>query len=219
MSRNWDNGAVVDAGRGHLGERHGGVSGAAKSTPPTASSAPDFRDQVGNGGVVALTNGNHVVRSNFLGQRGGDRCGGGHLGAGNGGDHGAVDATNSLVGTQTSDQVGNGGVVALTNGNYVVRSTAWDNGTATNAGAVTWGSGTAGVSGAVDATNSLVGTQTSDQVGNFGVVALTNGNYVVVSRNWDNGAVVDVRGRSPGERHGGGQRSGRRHQQPRRHPE
>ena len=54
--------------------------------------------------------------------------------------------------------MGGSGVTALTNGNYVVSSTNWDNGTASNAGAVTWGSGTAGISGAVSSANSLVGS-------------------------------------------------------------
>ncbi len=62
-----------------------------------------------------------------------------------------VSAANSLVGSTANDQVGIGGVTALTNGNYVVSSPHWDNGAATDAGAVTWGSGTTGVSGAVSA--------------------------------------------------------------------
>ena len=58
-------------------------------------------------------------------------------------------------------------MTALSNGNYVVRSPDWDNGAATDAGAVTWGSGTAGVSGVVSAANSLVGTTANNQVGNL----------------------------------------------------
>ena len=56
-------------------------------------------------------------------------------------------------------------MTALTNGNYVVRSPAWDNGAVADAGAVTLGSGTTGVSGAVSAANSLVGSTADDQVG------------------------------------------------------
>ena len=52
--------------------------------------------------------------------------------------------------------------MALSNGNYVVRSAYWDNGAATNAGAVTWGSGTTGVSGVVSSSNSLVGSTSND---------------------------------------------------------
>ena len=56
-------------------------------------------------------------------------------------------------------------MTALTNGNYVVCSSYWDNGAATDAGAVTWGSGTAGVSGVVSSANSLVGSTANDRVG------------------------------------------------------
>ncbi|MFP5273662.1 two-partner secretion domain-containing protein, partial [Coleofasciculus sp.] len=71
----------------------------------------------------------------------------------------------TLTGSQVSDLVGNEGVVALSNGNYVIRSSFWDNGAVVDAGAVTWGSGTTGISGAVDAANSLVGTRANDFVG------------------------------------------------------
>ncbi|MFP5275242.1 CHAT domain-containing protein, partial [Coleofasciculus sp.] len=66
---------------------------------------------------------------------------------------GAVDAANSLVGTRANDFVGNGGVVALSNGNYVVRSRSWDNGVVGNAGAVTWGNGNTGRT--LDGTNAI----------------------------------------------------------------
>ena len=81
-----------------------------------------------------------------------------------------------------------GGVTALTNGNYVVRSSVWDNGSVVDAGAVTWGNGLGGTAGAVSAANSLVGS-TSERSGGrhyWGrVIELTNGNYVVSSPNWD----------------------------------
>ena len=78
-------------------------------------------------------------------------------------------------------------MTALTNGNYVVASPAWDNGAIQSAGAVTWGNGTAGVTGGVHSLNSLVGSSGGDQVGRSGVTALTNGNYGVASPNWSNG--------------------------------
>ena len=98
----------------------------------------------------------------------------------------------TLAGSTAGDQVGSGGVTALGNGHYVVRSSSWANGSATNAGAVTWGSGTTGVSGAVSAANSLVGSTASDQVGVNGITALGNNNYVVASSSWDNGSAVDA---------------------------
>jgi hypothetical protein len=52
---------------------------------------------------------------------------------------------------------------------------------------VTWASGLAGVSGTVSAANSLVGTNDYDQVGQGGIFAMSDGNYVVVSPRWQNG--------------------------------
>ena len=56
-------------------------------------------------------------------------------------------------------------MTALTNGNYVVAAPHWDNGAATDAGAVTWGSGTSGVTGVVSRANSLVGSTANDEAG------------------------------------------------------
>lgn len=111
---------------------------------------------------------------------------------------GAVSPVNSLVGTQANDRVGLNGAAALTNGNYVVRSSNWKSGTFASAGAATWGSGVTGIIGAVSPANSLVGTQANDQVGvggvsNFGTV------YVVRSPNWANGAFINAGAASIGD--------------------
>ncbi len=98
----------------------------------------------------------------------------------------------TLRGSSASDQVGSTGLVQLTNGNYVVRSSTWDSGTITDVGAVTWGSGVLGVSGVVSSSNSLVGSTAGDQVGLNSVTVLTNRNYVVTSSNWDSGAITNV---------------------------
>ncbi|MGE0713339.1 MAG: hypothetical protein AB7T09_35525, partial [Planctomycetota bacterium] len=111
-------------------------------------------------------------------------------GNGSSGVTGAVSASNSLVGSTANDLVGNNGVYALSNGNYVVNSAYWNNGAATDAGAVTWSNGSSGTTGAVSASNSLVGSTASDLVGSHGVTALSNGNYVVRSVNWNNGAAT-----------------------------
>ncbi|MEQ8957523.1 MAG: hypothetical protein RLP02_06305, partial [Coleofasciculus sp. C2-GNP5-27] len=71
-----------------------------------------------------------------------------------------------LTGSRMDDQIGSRGVVALSNGHYVVSSPNWDNGTIKDAGAVTWGDGTTGIDGGVvSAANSLVGSSTDNQVG------------------------------------------------------
>ena len=110
------------------------------------------------------------------------------------------------------------GVTALTNGNYVVHSSVWDNGTACRRRRGRPGATAPPAStGAVSAANSLVGTTAGDHVGVGGVTALTNGNYVVSSRNWDNGAVGRRRRGDLGQRHHRRHRRRHRRQQPRRH--
>ena len=106
--------------------------------------------------MTVLSNGNYVVLS--PGWNNG--CRGNHLG----GSHQLASPaqsrlTNSLVGSQANDLVGWGYVTALSNGNYVVSSHYWNNGTIADAGAVTWGDGTSGVTGTVTVTNSLVGSR------------------------------------------------------------
>src|SRR5205823_2065200 len=113
-------------------------------------------------------------------------------GSGSTGSSGALSSTNSVVGSQTNDLVGANGITALTNGNYVVDSYSWANGTATQAGAVTWGSGSTGSSGAVSSTNSLVGSQTNDLVGANGITALTNGNYAFATHCRANGTATQA---------------------------
>ena len=156
-------------------------------------------DQVGGSGVTALTKGNFVVSSPDWANGAATNAGAVTWGNGTTGVKGVVSTANSLVGSQTSDYVGSGHVTALSNGNYVVRSSSWANGTATDAGAVTWGNGTTGVKGVVSAANSLVGSKTDDLVGGgaqvgsgYGVTALSNGNYVVSSQFWANGAATDA---------------------------
>jgi len=183
----WDNGAVSNAGAVTWGNGTTGVSGVVSAANSLVGSTAS--DQVGTS-VTALSNGNYVVSSSSWDNGGISNAGAATWGSGTTGVTGAVAAVNSLVGTTAGDAVGT--VVALTNGNYVVSSLNWDNGAIANTGAATWGSGTTGVSGAVSAANSLVGSTANDNVGSSGAVALTNGNYVVRSPNWDIGAVIDV---------------------------
>ncbi|GAB6850536.1 beta strand repeat-containing protein [Paraburkholderia kururiensis] len=160
------------------GSGTGGVAGIVSSANSLVGSAAG--DYVGtNGGVTALTNGNYVVSS---GSWNGGR-GAATWGSGTSGVVGVVSSANSLVGSNARDNVGNGGATALANGNYVVSSGNWNGST----GAATWGSGTSGVVGVVSSANSLVGSNAGDFVGNSGVTALANGNYVVDSANWAGG--------------------------------
>ncbi len=189
-SGSWDNGVIVDAGAATWGSGTTGMTGAVSAANSLVGATAG--DNVGSGGVTALSNGNYVVSSGSWDNGAVVNAGAATWGSGTAGVTGVVSAANSLVGATAGDNVGSGGVTALSNGNYVVSSGSWDNGAVVNAGAATWGSGTAGVTGVVSAANSLVGSTASDMVGGYGVAALSNGNYVVRSPNWDNGAVTDA---------------------------
>ncbi len=181
-SPKWDNGAVVDAGASTFCDGNNGCVGSV--TIANSLFGTKTNDQVGIGNAVALRNGNYVVLSWLWNNGAVATAGAATWCNGTAGRVGAVSLANSLVGTHTDDQVGGNGGVALTNGNYVVISAAWDNAAVTNAGAVTWCNGATGRTGEVSAANSLVGSTNQDSVGNYGVVVLPNGNYVVNSPNW-----------------------------------
>ncbi len=197
-SPNWDNptGPVLDVGAVTWCNGATGTSGAVTTGNSLFGSTAN--DVVGRLGVAPLASGNYVVSSDQWTNPIGHVSSVGAVTWCNGavGTVGAVTATNSLVGSTSSDQVGGNGVIALTNGNYVIASSAWDNpiGPISNVGAVTWCSGSGGTVGVVTSANSLVGSRASDRVGDIGVQALTNGNYVVSSDKWDDpiGLITDV---------------------------
>jgi hypothetical protein len=141
---------------------------------------------------VALANGNYVVSCPDWDHGGAADAGAVTWGDGTSGISGEISAANSLVGSSAGDRVGfnTSGVVELSTGHYVVKSWGWDSGTATDAGAVTWGDGTSGITGEVSVANSLVGSTAADEVGD--VIALSNGNYVVISLSWDDGWAMDA---------------------------
>ncbi|MEQ8960263.1 MAG: hypothetical protein RLP02_20460, partial [Coleofasciculus sp. C2-GNP5-27] len=185
-SRLWDNGVAEDAGAITLINGSTGLIGEVSAANSLVGSRTN--DTIGHYGIPVLTNGNYLVSSDFW-----DNARGAVTWVNGISDlTGEVSVANSLVGSRSGDFVAGGGAVALSNGNYVVNSPRWDNGTVTDAGAVTWGNGNTGISGEVSVANSLVGSSPNDQVGSRGVTALSNGNYVVSSPNWDNGGVTNA---------------------------
>ena len=161
----------------------------------------DPGDAVGSGGTMQLSSGNFLVRSpNWkyvnAAQAGAVTWGNGLTGFAS---PGLVSAANSVFGSSPNDRVGNI-VSTLNNGNFVLVNPNWDNGAATDAGAVTWGDGTTGfiALGALSSANSLVGTQSNDQVGSSGVQQLFNsgfissGKYLVRSPLWSNGGATQA---------------------------
>jgi hypothetical protein len=185
----WSNGT----GAVTFGSGTSGISGVVSAANSLVGSTPSvgfsIGEEIGVGGVTALSNGNYVVVSQLWSNGSTAHVGAVTFGSGTSGVSGIVSAANSLVGSSTGDVLGYPwGVTALGNGNYVVDSPYWSNGV----GAVSWGSGISGINGVVSAANSLVGSVAGDSVGSGRVVALSNGNFVVSSPSWSNGAMAHV---------------------------
>ena len=184
----WDNLGVADAGA--VTWANGNAPTAGEVGPGISLVGVSINDHVGKA-VTPLTNGNYVVASPDWGTL---DWGAVTWGNGLGGTVDIVTTGNSLVGSTLGDQVGLGGIIPLTNGNYVVGSGSWD-GLAANVGAATWGNGLGGTHGPVTAVNSLVGSSTGDSIGfnaPTNIKALTNGNYVVGSFQWNSPLFVDA---------------------------
>ena len=190
VSQDWDNGGSTDAGAATWGNGSGGTVGPV--TPANSLVGTHADDSVASN-VRELTNGNYVVTTPTWDNGSVQDAGAVTWVAGaTGSPRGPVDPANSLVGTHASDGVGlnsfSAGVLALANGNYVVPSAGWSNGTLENVGAATWGNGNGGTTGPVTEANSLHGTQTNDRVAAI-LRVLDNGDYLVASRDWHNGSI------------------------------
>jgi hypothetical protein len=206
-SDRWDRGAIENAGAVTWARGDGSTVG--EISPANSLVGVTTGDYVG-AIVQALANDHYIVQSPYF-----DHGGVGNVGAVTWGDGTAttsaeVGPANSLVGSSEYDVVGLLAAV-LSNGNYVVASPVWDLGTIQNVGAVTWRDGSGPAPGIVSPANSLVGSSVDDSVGWFvtigisalGVVPLANGNYVVASPSWDDGAVRDVGAATWGSGSGG----------------
>jgi hypothetical protein len=188
-SASWDNGQAFDAGALTFANGTTGIAGeisAANSLIGTHAS-----DHVGQNSALALPSGNYVAGNpDWNAKRGAALFGNGTTGT-----FGSVSDSNSLVGSNINDNVGEV-INILTNGNYVVVSHQWAGGR----GAVSLGNALSGIVGEVSSSNSLTGSSTNDNVGggnNFaGVIPLSDGNFVVSSPNWSGnfGAVTWVNG-------------------------
>lgn len=189
-SSSWDHAGVTDVGAVTWGNGQTGTAGAV--SPANSMIGGQAYDRIGLNGLVALTNGNYVSASSEWNNGAINNAGAATWGNGSSGSVGVVSAANSLVGTRAWDLVGFDGVTALSNGHYVVASGNWSSSSVSAAGAVTWGNGSTGSAGAVSGANSLTGSVNNDQVGMFGAVALPDGNYLVASPQWNNGALWNV---------------------------
>ena len=184
LSPGWNNNQVVKAGAATWCNGAGNCAGEVSESNSLVGSTAG--DQVG-GSVVVLENGSYVVSSIYWANDAIPQAGAVTWCSGSGGCSGPVSSTNSLVGSHANDQIGWDGVIPLKNGNYIVGSSGWDNGSLKDAGAVTWCSGATGCLGEVTFGNSLVGSAGYDAVGMGGIRELSDGSYVVFSPFWANG--------------------------------
>jgi len=192
-SPNWDNGAAADAGAITWCPSTGCTGDVTTGNSLVGSSAEDKVGYVG-GGVSVLNAGgtvNYVVYTSNWDNGATTDAGAVTFCSGTTGCKGTISVANSLVGEHAGDQVGQD-VTVLSNGDYTAATPHWTNGGVANAGGVTWCSGITGCKGTISAANSLVGTQSGDQVGIYIILALPGGGYVVPSPMWANGGTAQV---------------------------
>src|SRR5690606_17219405 len=104
---------------------------------------------------------------------------------------GAIDASNSLLGSTAGDNLGSGGIftVNTTSGTrIVIESPVWDNATVVDAGAITTFLEASPLTGPLDASNSFVGSNANDRVGSGFLSGLSNGNRLIVTSTWNGNA-------------------------------
>ncbi len=186
VSSDDDEGGVVDAGSVKLVNGETGV----QIGETFAGDIED--DQLGAGlgvvGVIALANNNFVIASPFDDEAGLADVGSVTLVNGTTGEQ--IGAT--LTGNSESDQLGLGfgipGVVALGNNNFVVASPFDSEGGIVGSGSVRLVNGVTGEQ--IGAT--LAGETELDLLGNSGITALKNNDFVIVSSRDDEGGIVDA---------------------------
>lgn len=103
---------------------------------------------------------------------------------------GTVSSNNSLVGTNTNDRVGVGGINSIDGNKYMIMSPYWG----TNQGAWTWidpvnnqiADGDSMITGIIGQTNSFVGGNGGDTSGSFAnIYSLGSGRYALINPDWD----------------------------------
>ena len=142
--------------------------------------------------VAALDNGNYVVNTPYWDNGTIANAGASTLCAQPAGCVGLLSGVFSLAGAAADDRVGWAKASVLLDGSYVVASPYWSNAGIPAVGAVTWCDGGTGCAGPVSLANSLIGASPWDIVGSAGVEAVADGNYVVSSPYWDDGATADA---------------------------
>lgn len=187
-SPTWDNGSAADAGAITWINGATGLNGVVDATNSLVGT--NANDQIGTFNRTFLSSFDHfvMIHPNWNGGRGAVT-----LINLNSTPTGPVSASNSLVGANAGDRAGMSGVSVSTyqlgTDHYSVHTVAWNG----QRGAFTPCSVTTGCVGEISASNSIVGGNAGDQIGQAGS-RLSSGKFVLQSMNWNGnrGAVTLV---------------------------
>ncbi len=189
-SPNWSNGGTtVDAGAiTWVNELTGGVGAVTTSNSLVGANTSDG---VGLSAINLVGGTNDLYFTRTTGYNGG-RSALTFINSADAPPTGLIDGatSNTLLGSTVNDNLGSGGIDAVgfgPNRRVMVSSPIWDNGATTEAGAITTFLPSAPKHGTLDNTNSLVGTNTIDNIGDGFLVGLSNGNRLVVHGGWNGG--------------------------------
>lgn len=190
LAPQWDRGAIANAGAVAWCSGSAGCNGTLSTLNALVGSKAE--DRVGSGAALPLASGDAVIASPNWDDSATVDVGAVTRIPGSGGLIGTLTAANSRIAGSANSALGAGGLVALSNGHYLIVSPSFDNGAVADVGAVTWCPGTAACIGTATPLNSLVGALSGDAVGSSGVAALADGNYVVASDRVDIGGITDA---------------------------
>ena len=170
--------SVTDAGSVML------VSGATGSQIGTTLAGDTASDQLGSSGITALGNNNFVIASPYDDVNSVTDAGSVMLVSG---------ATGSQIGTTLAgdtayDTLGGSSITALGNNNFVIASRNDDVNSVTDAGSVMLVNGATGA----QIGTTQAGDTANDKLGETGVTALGNNNFVIASRSDDVNSVSDA---------------------------
>jgi hypothetical protein len=177
---------VADSGDDTMANNAGAVHlySPQSSIPIASIYGDDANDQLGSSSITALANNNYVIASELDDEGGIVDAGSVRLVDGATG----MPIGTPIVGDVSIDSLGENGIIALANNNYVVASASDDLGGIVNAGSVRLVNGSTGV----QIGTPIVGDTADDRLGFGSVTALTNNNYVLASTLDDEGGVVDA---------------------------
>lgn len=171
------------------------LTGRVSATNSLVGSTPG--DQVGQS-LTVLTNGNLVVASPNWDGAVGAKLGAVSFVSAATPITGPVTRANSLYSVEPSFFEPDFRITPLRNGNYVVGCAGCTIGGHTEAGVVVFASGSLGITGPITTANSLHGVQERDSVGQQ-VLALSDGNYLVLSPEASRNALQSVGAASFGD--------------------